>query len=46
MLDVIDGKSKRLVWRGWTSGWVNQDNYTDAAVAAAVQQIFDKLPAH
>ncbi|HEV7165385.1 MAG TPA: DUF4136 domain-containing protein [Gammaproteobacteria bacterium] len=46
MLDVIDGKSKRLVWRGWTSGWLNQDNYTDQAVAAAVQQIFDKFPAH
>ena len=46
MLDVIDGKTKRLVWRGWTSGWVNQDNYTDAAVADAVHQILDKLPIH
>lgn len=46
MLDIIDGKSKRLVWRGWTTGWLSQDNYTDAAVATAVQQIFDKLPAH
>ncbi len=45
MLDMIDGKSKRLVWRGWTSGWLNQDNYTDAAVASAVHQILDKLPA-
>ena len=46
MLDIIDGKSKRLVWRGWTSGWLDQDNYTDEAVASAVHQIFDKLPAH
>jgi hypothetical protein len=46
MLDVIDGKSKRLVWRGWTTGWVSQESYTDEAVAAAVQQILDKFPAH
>lgn len=44
MLDVIDGKSKRLAWRGWTTGWLNQDNYTDEAVASAVHQILDKLP--
>ena len=44
MLDIIDGKSKRLVWRGWTSGWLSQDNYTDDAVTAAVHNIFDKLP--
>ena len=46
MLDIIDGKSKRLVWRGWTTGWLNQDNYTDEAVASAVHDILDKLPAH
>jgi hypothetical protein len=44
MLDVIDGKSKRLVWRGWTTGWVDQANYTDAAVATAVHRILDQLP--
>ena len=46
MLDIIDGRNKRLVWRGWTNGWLSQDNYSDDAVAAAVHQIFDKLPAH
>ena len=46
MLDVIDGKSKRLVWRGWTKGWVSQDSYTDEAVKSAVQQILAKFPAH
>lgn len=45
MLDVIDGKSKRLVWRGWTTGWLSQDNYTDEAVSSAVHNILDKLPA-
>ena len=45
MLDVIDGKTKRLVWRGWTTGWVSQESYTDEAVASAVQQILAKFPA-
>lgn len=46
MLDVIDGKSKRLVWRGWTKGWVSQESYTDQAVNSAVQQILAKFPAN
>lgn len=46
MLDIIDGKSKRLAWRGWTMGWVNQGNYTAEAVADAVHQILDKFPSH
>lgn len=46
MLDIIDGRSKRLAWRGWMKAWVNQDNYSDQAVADAVHRILDKLPAH
>ncbi len=45
MLDVIDGRSKRLVWRGWMKSWVSQNNYSDQAVAEAVQQILAKFPA-
>ncbi|HEX7964464.1 MAG TPA: DUF4136 domain-containing protein [Gammaproteobacteria bacterium] len=45
MLDVIDGKSKRLAWRGWTTGLLNQDNYSDKSVAEAVKNILDKFPA-
>ena len=44
MLDVIDGKSKRLVWRGWTTGWVTQQNYSEQAVDQAVQEILAKFP--
>ena len=46
MVDVIDAKSKRLVWRGWTTGWLSPDNYTQEAVDSAVKQILDKFPAH
>ncbi len=45
MLDVIDGKSKRLAWRGWTTELLSQDNYSDKAVAEAVKNILDKFPA-
>jgi len=46
MVDIIDGRSKRLVWRGWTTGWESQDNYTQEAVNSAVQQILEKFPGH
>lgn len=46
MLDIIDGKSKRLVWRGWTTGLVSQGNYSDASVNEAVHQILSKLPGY
>ncbi|HEY1990871.1 MAG TPA: DUF4136 domain-containing protein [Gammaproteobacteria bacterium] len=45
MLDVLDSQSKRLVWRGWTTELLNQDNYSDQSVQDAVKDIFDKFPA-
>jgi len=45
MLDVLDAQSKRLVWRGWTTRLLNQDNYNAQAVQDAVKDIFDKFPA-
>jgi Domain of unknown function (DUF4136) len=44
MLDILDGHSKRLVWRGWTNGWVSQANYSEKAVSQAVQEILAKFP--
>ncbi|MGH8371321.1 MAG: DUF4136 domain-containing protein [Gammaproteobacteria bacterium] len=44
MLDIIDGHSKRLVWRGWTTGWVSQSNYSEKAVNQAVREILAKFP--
>lgn len=45
MLDVIDGQNKRLVWRGWTTDLLNQDNYSNKSVQVAVKNIFDKFTA-
>ena len=45
MLDVLDAQNKRLVWRGWTTRLLNQDNYSDKSVQDAVKDIFDKFPA-
>lgn len=44
MLDVLDAQSKRLVWRGWTTQLLNQDNYSAQSVQDAVKDIFDKFP--
>ncbi|MGH8369608.1 MAG: DUF4136 domain-containing protein [Gammaproteobacteria bacterium] len=44
MLDIIDGHSKRLVWRGWTSEWLSQENYSEQAVSQAVQEILARFP--
>lgn len=44
MLDIIDGHNKRLVWRGWTSDWVSQDNYSEKAINKAVEEILAKFP--
>ncbi|MGE5625359.1 MAG: DUF4136 domain-containing protein [Bacillota bacterium] len=46
MVDIIDGKTKRLVWRGWTKGWLSPDNYSQDAVNSAIKQILDKSPLH
>ncbi|MDE2022990.1 MAG: DUF4136 domain-containing protein [Gammaproteobacteria bacterium] len=45
MLDIIDGRSKRLVWRGWTKDWISQENYSEQAVAQDVRKILAKFPA-
>lgn len=44
MLDVLDSQSKRLVWRGWTTELLDQDNYSVKSVQEAVKNIFDKFP--
>jgi hypothetical protein len=44
MLDIIDAHDKRLVWRGWTNGWVSQSNYSEKAVSQAVREILAKFP--
>lgn len=45
MLDIIDGRSKRLVWRGWTKDWISQENYSEQAVTQDVRKILAKFPA-
>lgn len=44
ILDVIDAKTKKLVWRGWITSGLDQANYSQAAVDKAVRRIFAKYP--
>ncbi|MGH8399038.1 MAG: DUF4136 domain-containing protein [Gammaproteobacteria bacterium] len=43
MLDITDGHSKKLMWRGWTNDVVNQDNYSEQAITKTVNAILAKF---
>ncbi|MEJ2417979.1 MAG: DUF4136 domain-containing protein [Exilibacterium sp.] len=44
ILDVICCTSNKLVWRGWDTSLVSQQNYSETAVRKSVEQILAKFP--
>ncbi|MGA7966233.1 MAG: DUF4136 domain-containing protein [Gammaproteobacteria bacterium] len=44
ILDVIDAKTRKLVWRSWITRGLDQSNYSQQSVDKAVQRIFAKFP--
>lgn len=44
IIDVIDAKTRKLVWRGWITSGLLQSNYSQQAVDRAVHRIFSKFP--
>lgn len=44
MIDVLDARSRDLLWRGWIRNTVDPSNYSDEAVDAAVREILDRFP--
>lgn len=44
IIDVIDARTQKLVWRGWTSGEATQANYAPRAVDEAVSRILSRFP--
>lgn len=44
ILDVINTKSDKLVWRGWLTSSLARGNYSQQAVNKAVARIFSKFP--
>jgi len=44
IIDVIDARTKKLVWRGWITSGLDQSNYSQQAVDKAVGRIFAKFP--
>lgn len=44
IIDVLDARSRELIWRGWVRNTVDTRNYADEAIAAAVQEILDRFP--
>lgn len=44
IIDMIDAKTGKLVWRGWVSRSFSPGDYSRKAVAAAVARILSKFP--
>lgn len=44
IIDVIDPKSKQLLWRGWTEGAVKNPNAGYGKVRGYVQEIIGRIP--
>lgn len=44
IVDVIDPKSKQLLWRGWTEGAIKSFNAGYSTVKGQVQKIVNRMP--
>lgn len=44
IIDILDAGSRDLLWRGWVRNTVDTRNYTDEAIAAAVNEIIAEFP--
>lgn len=44
IIDIVDAKTKQLVWRGWVTNSPSRSNYSQQAVDAAVKRILAKFP--
>ncbi|CAN5139752.1 DUF4136 domain-containing protein [soil metagenome] len=44
IIDVIDAESDTLVWRGWETGRLSRDRFSEEAVARAVEDILSRFP--
>jgi hypothetical protein len=45
IIDVIDPKSKQLLWRGWTEGAVKKPDAGYGKIRSQVQEIIQRMPA-
>lgn len=45
MIDLIDRKTKKVIWRGWAEGEVNNPEKAINELPKVIENIFKKLPA-
>ncbi len=45
VIDVLDAKKHRLIWRGWVTRRISQSNFSAAAIYRDVNRILDHFPA-
>jgi hypothetical protein len=44
IIDIVDARTRQLVWRGWTRGAVHPARFTDEAVDRNVRDILSRFP--
>lgn len=44
IIDIVDARSKQLVWRGWGSGVITSPENTRKRASQAVEKILEKFP--
>ena len=44
MIDIIDHKSSKVIWRGWAEGEVNNPEKASNEIPGVIGNIFKKLP--
>jgi len=44
IIDVIDAETDTLVWRGWETGRLSRDRFSEEAVERAVEDILSRYP--
>ncbi|HEX7030354.1 MAG TPA: DUF4136 domain-containing protein [Gammaproteobacteria bacterium] len=44
IIDVLDGDSEELIWRGWEDAYLTQRNFDNESVSEAVRYIFTAFP--
>jgi len=44
MIDLIDRKTKKVIWRGWAEGELNNPEKAIAQLPMVIENIFKKLP--
>lgn len=44
IIDILDARTNKLIWRGWDSQVLNQENFSQPALRNSVEKILERFP--